>query len=37
MSLALLQAKEAGQPCGWLSQDADKRLAIGVAQPHGNG
>jgi hypothetical protein len=37
MSLALLQAKEAGQPCGWLSQDAEKRLAIGVAQPHGNG
>jgi hypothetical protein len=36
MSLALLQAKEAGQPCGWLSQDADKRLAIGVAKPYGN-
>ncbi|WP_434651166.1 hypothetical protein [Pseudomonas sp. D1-2] len=37
MSLALLHAKEAGQPCGWLSQDADKRLAIGVAKPHGKG
>ena len=37
MSLALLQAKEAGQPCGWLSQDADKRLAIGVAKPYGEG
>ena len=36
MSLALLRAGEAGQPCGWLSQDADKRLAIGVAVPHGN-
>ncbi|GKQ48524.1 hypothetical protein PSTH2693_25230 [Pseudomonas syringae pv. theae] len=35
MSLALLQAGEAGQPCGWLSQDADKRLAIGMAVPHG--
>lgn len=37
MSLALLQAGEARQPCGWLSQDGDKRLAIGVAVPHGNG
>lgn len=36
MSLALLQAGEASQPCGWLSQDANKRLAIGVAVPHGN-
>jgi hypothetical protein len=36
MSLALLQAGEAGQPCGWLSQDGDKRLAIGVAVPYGN-
>lgn len=36
MSMALLQAGEAGQPCGWLSQDGDKRLAIGVAVPHGN-
>lgn len=36
MSLALLQAGEARQPCGWLSQDGDKRLAIGVAVPHGN-
>ncbi len=36
MSLALLQAGEAGQPCGWLSQDGNKRLAIGVAVPHGN-
>lgn len=36
MSLALLQAGGAGQPCGWLSQDADKRLAIGMAVPHGN-
>jgi len=36
MSLALLQAGDAGQPCGWLSQDGNKRLAIGVAVPHGN-
>lgn len=36
MSLALLQAGEAGEPCGWLSQDGDKRLAIGMAVPHGN-
>lgn len=36
MSLALLQAGAAGQPCGWLSQDANKRLAIGVAVPYGN-
>ncbi len=36
MSLALLQAKEAGQPCGWLSQDGNDRLAIGMAVPHGN-
>jgi len=37
MSLALLQAGEAKQPCGWLSQDGNKRLAIGVAVPHGDG
>lgn len=36
MSLALLQAKVAAQPCGWLSQDAEERLAIGVVVPHGN-
>lgn len=36
MSLALLQAGKAGQPCGWLSQDGNKRLAIGMAVPHGN-
>ena len=36
MSLALLQAREAGQPCGWLSQDGNNRLAIGMAVPHGN-
>lgn len=36
MSLALLQAGEGGQPCGWLSQDGEKRLAIGMAVPHGN-
>ena len=36
MSLALLQAGKAGQPCGWLSQDGKHRLAIGVAVPHGN-
>ena len=36
MSLALLHAQEAGQPCGWMSQDAEKRLAIGMAVPHGN-
>ena len=36
MSLALLRAGEAGQSCGWLSQDGNKRLAIGVAVPHGN-
>lgn len=36
MSLALLQAGDSGQPCGWLSQDGNKRLAIGVAVPHGN-
>ncbi|WP_238786037.1 hypothetical protein [Pseudomonas sp. S35] len=35
MSLALLQAGEAGQPCGWLSQDGTKRLAMGVAMPYG--
>lgn len=34
MSLALLQAGKAGQPCGWLSQDGHKRLGIGVAVPH---
>ncbi|HEF4762084.1 TPA: hypothetical protein SAN82_004543 [Pseudomonas putida] len=34
MSLALLHAGKAGQPCGWLSQDGNKRLAIGVAVPH---
>lgn len=34
MSLALLQAGKAGQPCGWLSQDGNKRLAIGMAVPH---
>jgi len=34
MSLALLQAGEAGQSCGWLSRDGDKRLAIGVATTH---
>jgi hypothetical protein len=36
MSLALLQAGGAGQPCGWLSQDGNDRLAIGMAVPHGN-
>ena len=36
MSLALLQAGEVGQSCGWLSQDGNRRLAIGVAVPHGN-
>lgn len=36
MSLALLQAREAGQPCGWLSQDGNQRLAIGMAVPHGS-
>ncbi|AMB88188.1 hypothetical protein AWM79_01385 [Pseudomonas agarici] len=36
MSLALLQAGTAGQPCGWLSQDGNKRLEIGVAVPYGN-
>jgi hypothetical protein len=36
MSLALLQAGEAGQPCGWLSQDGNNRLAIGMAVPHGS-
>nr|WP_180203446.1 hypothetical protein [Pseudomonas sp. SbOxS1]NYU03113.1 hypothetical protein [Pseudomonas sp. SbOxS1] len=36
MSLALLQASEARQPCGWLSQDGNNRLAIGMAVPHGN-
>lgn len=36
MSLALLQAGAAGQPCGWLSQDGNQRLAIGVAVPYGN-
>ncbi|WP_300630333.1 hypothetical protein [Pseudomonas sp.] len=36
MSLALLQAGKAGQPCGWLSQDGNKRLAIGMAVPYGN-
>lgn len=36
MSLALLQARDAGQPCGWLSQDADKRLAMGVAVSYAN-
>lgn len=35
MSLALLQAGEAGQPCGWLSQDGNNRMAIGMAVPHG--
>ena len=36
MSLALLQAQEAGQACGWLGRDAEKRVAIGVAVPYGN-
>ncbi|MNE30684.1 hypothetical protein D3C80_1242160 [compost metagenome] len=36
MSLALLHAQEAGQSCGWLCRDGDKRLTIGVAVPHGN-
>jgi hypothetical protein len=36
MSLALLQAGQTRQPCGWLSQDGNKRLAIGVAVPHGD-
>lgn len=35
MSLALLQAGQAGQPCGWLSQDGNNQLAIGMAVPHG--
>lgn len=36
MSLALLHTAEAREPCGWLSQDGSKRLAIGMAVPHGN-
>lgn len=36
MSLALLQAGMSRQPCGWLSQDGEKRMAIGMAVPHGN-
>lgn len=36
MSLALLQAQETGQPCGWLSQATDLRLAMGVATAHGD-
>lgn len=36
MSLALLQAGKTRQPCGWLSGDGEKRLAIGMAVPHGN-
>jgi hypothetical protein len=35
MSLALLQAGETRQPCGWLSQDGNNQLAIGMAVPHG--
>jgi hypothetical protein len=35
MSLALLQAGESRKPCGWLGQDAEQRLAIGVAVPYG--
>ncbi|MCY1371235.1 hypothetical protein D9M69_583690 [compost metagenome] len=37
MSLALLQAGESGEPCGWLGEDGNKRLAMGVAVPHGKG
>lgn len=36
MSLALLQAQAAGQPCGWLSQATDHRLAMGVATAYGD-
>ena len=36
MSLALLAAGESGQACGWLSQDGNKRLAIGMAVPYGD-
>jgi hypothetical protein len=36
MSLALLQAGHSRQACGWLGQDAEQRLAIGVAMPHGD-
>lgn len=36
MSLALLQAQETGQPCGWLSQATDQRIAMGVATAHGD-
>jgi hypothetical protein len=36
ISLALLQAGKSRQPCGWLSQDGNKRMAIGMAVPHGN-
>lgn len=36
MSLALLKAGGSGQPCGWLSQDADKRMAMGLAVPYDN-
>jgi hypothetical protein len=36
MSLALLEVGESGQACGWLSQDGNKRLAIGMAVPYGD-
>lgn len=36
MSLALLQAGLSRQACGWLGRDAEQRLAIGVAMPHGD-
>lgn len=34
MSLAVLQAGQSGQGCGWLSQDAAGKFAIGVAMPY---
>lgn len=33
MSLALLQA-QTGQPCGWLAEDGEQRLTIGMAVPY---
>lgn len=36
MSLAMLQAGETRQACGWLSQCDDQQVAIGMAVPYGD-
>lgn len=36
MSMALLHSSGTGEPCGWLSCDGERRLAMGVAVPYGD-